>query len=71
MDALTPRGAVSVNTAGVDELCLLRGVGAETAQRIIDERERNGRFAYPEDLLAVKGIGSKTLKKLYDQLSLD
>lgn len=71
MDANTPYGAVAVNTAGVDELCALHGIGPALAQRIITERETNGRFYYPEDLLSVRGIGQKTLSGLYAQLSLD
>lgn len=64
-------GEVNVNTANVDELCALTGVGPALAQRIIDERETNGLFAYGEDLLAVKGIGQKTLDRLAGQYRLD
>ena len=34
------------------------------AERIIAEREAHGDYYYPEDLLAVKGIGAKTLQRM-------
>lgn len=46
------------------------GVGEVIAQRIIEEREENGPFYYPEDLMNVKGIGEKTLEKLLSHIRL-
>lgn len=65
-----PQGAVDVNSASAQELTALWGVGPSLAQAIIAEREQNGPFHYPEDLLSVKGIGEKTLKHMLDQLRL-
>ena len=65
-----PDGVVSVNTADLDELMTLPGVGETLAQAIIDERESHGPFQYPEDLLSVRGIGEKTLEALRDWLDL-
>ncbi len=48
---------IDVNTATLQELQLLPGVGQATARNIIDCRDRLGRFRVPEDLLKVKGIG--------------
>jgi|GEM_PF-723451 len=64
-------GSISVNSAGVDELITLPGVGPAVAESIIEERQQNGLFYYPEDLLCVRGIGEKTLKKLLPYLNLD
>ena len=58
-----------MNTADVAMLCTLKGVGPALAQAIVAERELNGPFAYPEDLIAVKGIGAKTLARFRDQLN--
>lgn len=65
-----PDGPVAVNTADADELDTLPGVGEVIAQRIIEEREENGPFYYPEDLMNVKGIGEKTLEKLLPHIRL-
>ena len=65
-----PEGPVAVNTADADELDTLPGVGEVIAQRIIEERETNGPFSYPEDLMNVKGIGEKTLEKLLPHIRL-
>lgn len=60
--------SLNVNTAGVDELATLPGVGPALAKRIIEYRTANGPFSKPEDLLAVKGIGAKLLAKIKDRL---
>lgn len=66
-----PGGApINVNTAGADELTQLPGVGPAIAQRIIDWREANGRFADVDQLLEVSGIGSKTLEKFRDRVAV-
>ena len=49
----------------------LDGIGETLAQAIIKEREKNGLFFYIEDLLAVKGVGEKTLARFSMQLGLD
>ncbi len=64
------QGDVDVNSAGLEALQALYGVGPALAQEIIAERETNGAFHYPEDLLNVKGIGEKTLEKMLEQLKL-
>lgn len=65
-----PSGPVRINRASEEELQTLPGVGAALARRIVREREENGPFAYPQDLLCVKGIGPKTLRKLWDHINL-
>lgn len=55
---------VNINTASLEELDALPGVGPSTAQAIIDDREQNGPFASLEDLMRVSGIGEKKYAKL-------
>lgn len=63
-------GAICVNNAGVEELQQLPGVGESIARAIWAERMQNGPFFYPEDLLHVKGIGSKKLEEMRPLLDL-
>ncbi len=63
-------GRIPINFAGKDELTQLPGVGPALAERIIEEREKNGVFRLPEDLLAVRGIGAATLQRLLPYISL-
>jgi competence protein ComEA len=58
-----PPEYVNVNTADAETLALvLEGVGPAKAQAIVDYREANGGFNEVQDLLAVRGIGQRTLE---------
>ena len=52
---------VNVNTAGVEELKDLPGIGEKRAADIVADREANGPFRFPEDLTRVKGIGEEIM----------
>jgi competence protein ComEA len=55
---------ISINSATVEELDTLPGIGPKMAQAIVEFRERYGKFYSPEDLLQVPGIGAKKLAAL-------
>lgn len=56
--------AVNANTASVDELQLIGGIGPTIAQRIVDER-RNGPYKSLDDIQArVRGIGETSIRKM-------
>lgn len=54
-------GTVNLNTATVDELMQIEGIGEKTAQNIIDYRKEIGEYTFLEQLLDVEGIGQKKL----------
>ena len=56
-------GRININTATLDQLQTLKGIGPKTAARIIAQRKRVGYFRSLEDLMQIKGIGPKTLNK--------
>ncbi|WP_232519716.1 ComEA family DNA-binding protein [Actinosynnema pretiosum] len=61
-----PPAPVNINTATVEQLDALPGVGPVTAQRIVDHRARRGRFTSVQQLGEVEGIGGSKLAKLAD-----
>src|SRR5438132_1681602 len=65
-----PAVIVNLNTATAAELAQLPGIGAKTAARIIDYRQKKGPFKKPEELMNVQGIGEKSFLKLKSQLSV-
>jgi len=61
---------VNINTAGADQLVKLPRIGEKIAKRIIEFREKNGKFKKIQDLMKVKGIGEKTFKKFEKMLTV-
>jgi competence protein ComEA len=55
---------VNLNTATAAELEALPGIGARTAQMIIEHRQKSGGFKKVEELMNIKGIGEKSFLKL-------
>ena len=78
--ALNPAGAlaqkakapstekVNLNTATVEQLMTLPGIGPSMAKKIIEHRTKNGKFTKIEEILNVKGIGEKKFQKMKDRL---
>jgi competence protein ComEA len=55
---------LNLNTATAAELELLPGIGARTAERIVEYRQKNGGFKKIEELMNVRGVGEKSFLKL-------
>ena len=67
---LAEAAKININTATVEQLAELPGVGEATAKKIIEFREQNGNFKTTEDLMNVKGIGEKKYEKLQDLITV-
>ncbi len=61
---------VNINTADLDELMTLPRIGPAIGQRIIDFRSEHGKFNTLEELMNVKGIGTKTFETLRPLIKL-
>ena len=64
-----PQHPVDLNAATATELMQLPRIGARTAARILEYRQRQGPFQRPEELMNVKGIGEKAFKRLAPYLA--
>ena len=65
------QGVVNVNTASLEELQLLPGVGEARARAIVDLRKQRGGLKTLEDLRSVKGIGEASLERLRPHVAFD
>lgn len=65
-----PGAVVNINTASAAELDALPGIGAKTAARIVEYRQKNGPFKKVEDLMNVRGVGEKNFLKLKSQITI-
>src|SRR5258707_1305928 len=61
---------VNLNTATAADLEGLPGIGAKTAARIVEYRQKNGPFKKIEELMNVRGVGEKNFLKLKPQLTV-
>lgn len=61
---------ISINSASIDELSYLPGIGVSIASEIVNYRTNVGSFINLEDLMNVKGIGKKKFESIKELLSL-
>lgn len=62
------QGTVNINTATLEELQTIKGIGKKKAEAILQYRKEHGAFRTKEDLLQVKGIGKKALEAIESQV---
>ncbi len=65
---IAPDGRVNINTATLEELMTLTGIGESKARMIIDYRTENGAFQKPDDLMKIAGIKEGTFEKIRDRI---
>ena len=61
---------ININTASIEELMKLSGVGEAKAKAIIEYREKNGKFNTIEDIKNVSGIGEAAYQKIKDNITV-
>jgi competence protein ComEA len=66
-----PPARININTASSAELETLPGIGKGLAERIIEHRERFGRFRKAEHLIIVRGISDKRFRALQDLITVE
>ena len=65
------QGTININTASLEQLQSVNGIGEKTAAAIVAYREMHGAFKMVNDLLKVKGIAEKKLHKIADHLAVE
>ena len=61
---------ININTADVQQLATLPGIGTVKAEAIVQYRNDNGKFKTINDLNEVKGIGDKMIKKISHEVTV-
>ncbi len=70
-DPESPPGKININSARIDDLKKLPGIGESLARAILEFREQNGPFQKIDDLLNVPGIGKNKLEKIKPFVTLE
>lgn len=63
--------SINLNSAGIDELVSLPGIGESTAEKIIEYRNKKGKFKKIQDIMKVKGIGQKKFDNIKEYLVIE
>ena len=66
-----PTACINLNTATIEQLIQLPGIGEVMSQKIIAHRERHGPFRRPEDLIIIEGFSEKKYNAIKDLVCVD
>jgi len=61
---------ININTATASQLVSLPGIGPKTAEKIIEYRNKNGKFKTKEEIMNVRGIGEKKYARIKDKIKI-
>lgn len=61
---------ININEASVDKLMLVTGIGKSKAEKIVEYRNKNGRFEKLEDIMNVSGIGEALFEKIKEYICI-
>lgn len=64
-------GLININSASLDELMLLPGIGETRAKQIIEYRDRNGAFTALDEIMKISGIGVDTFEEIKQYITLE
>lgn len=64
-------GAIPINTAGIEELQLLPGIGETRARAIVTDREQNGQYPVVDSLMRIRGIGPGIVESIRPYVSVE
>jgi len=63
--------SVNVNSASLEQLQQIKGIGPKTAEKIVEYRDTHGQFSSVDELSNIKGIGDKSLEKMAKNIALE
>jgi competence protein ComEA len=61
---------VNLNTATAPQIAALPGIGAKTAELVVQYRQKNGPFKKIEEIMNVRGVGEKSFLRIKDRLTV-
>ncbi|MDY0290998.1 MAG: helix-hairpin-helix domain-containing protein [Desulfuromonadaceae bacterium] len=62
---------ININSATVEQLQQINGIGPKTAEKIVEYRNTHGKFSSLDELRNIRGIGDKSLEKMANSITIE